>query len=74
MPPDGKIRGVGLVCREIDSDNQRPLLFPHGFCMAFSPLLAWASGFPTAFLFSDRSFECLSWRMALIAMTVLFGE
>jgi len=42
--------------------------------MAFSPLLAWASGFPTAFLFSDRSFECLSWRVALIAMTVLFGE
>ena len=24
-------------CREIDSDNQRPLLFPEGSCMAFSP-------------------------------------
>ena len=74
MPPDGKIRGVEFVCREIDGDNQRPLLFPHGICMAFCPLIAWASDFPKAFLFSDRSFEYVSWRVALIAMAVLFGE
>ena len=27
------------VFREMDGDNQRPLLFPFGFCIAFSPRL-----------------------------------
>ena len=25
------------LCRKIDNDNQCPLLFPCGFCIAFSP-------------------------------------
>ena len=34
---------LSCFCREIDSDNQRPLLFPCGFCMLLS-LMIWVSG------------------------------
>ena len=37
-------------CRDIDGDNQRPLLFPEGFFIALSPVL-WASGFLSLFIF-----------------------
>ena len=37
-------------CRDIDGDNQRPLLFPEGFFIALSPVL-WASGFPSFIYF-----------------------